>query len=177
MKSSTVRRSNLSKEKIAVIEALSRYRHDDDSPNVYVRQSKEQELDMLWQNFKVNQKSDKSPNVYLATGFIAGAVVALILAAIVTFSARSFDDDVVVKVKAKKDIKAENVNFIPSSPAPAAASETYTVKEGDTIEAVLIRFYGSYSLEKQDLIVKANNLANPNALSIGQKLIIPLAQR
>ena len=77
MKSSTIRRSNLSKEKMAVLEALSKYKHDglDNSPNVYVRPNRERELDMLWQNFKVSQKQDKTPSIYLAAGFIVGAVV------------------------------------------------------------------------------------------------------
>ena len=38
MKSSTIRRSNLSKEKMAVLEALAKYKHDsyDNSVGVYV---------------------------------------------------------------------------------------------------------------------------------------------
>ena len=60
MKSSTIRRSNLSKEKMEVLEALSKYRQDsyDSSPSVYIRPNKERELDVLWQNFKLNQKSE-----------------------------------------------------------------------------------------------------------------------
>ena len=59
MKSSTLRRSNLSKEKMAVLEALSKYKQEsmyDNSPSVYVRPNKEKELDLLWQNFKISQK-------------------------------------------------------------------------------------------------------------------------
>ena len=39
MKSSTIRRSNLSKEKMAVLEALKKYKNDesDYAPNVYIR--------------------------------------------------------------------------------------------------------------------------------------------
>ena len=93
MKSSTIRRSNLSKEKMAVLEALSKYKQDayDNSPNVYVRPNKEKELDVLWQSFKVNQRNDKSPSIYLATGFIAGAVVMLILTVLISFSANSIN--------------------------------------------------------------------------------------
>ena len=106
MKSSTIRRSNLSKEKMAVLEALSQYRRDqyDNSPGVYVRPNKERELDVLWQNFKVNQKNDKSPSIYLAAGFIVGAVVMLILTVMISFSANGFN---FIKEKAA------------SSPAPA----------------------------------------------------------
>ena len=99
MKSSTIRRSNLSKEKMAVLEALSNYKstYYDNSPSVYVRPNKEKELDLLWQNFKINQKNDKSPNIYLAAGFITGAVVMLLLVVLISFpltvyilSAKSF---------------------------------------------------------------------------------------
>ena len=82
MKSSTIRRSNLSREKIAVLEALSKYKQEsvyDNSPNVYVRphKEKEKELDLLWQNFKISQKSDKSPSIYLATVDIITEVLEL----------------------------------------------------------------------------------------------------
>ena len=43
-----------------------------------------------------------------------------------------------------------------------------------TMEAILIRFYGSYSKEKEALVLKTNNLTNPDKLSIGQQLIIPM---
>ena len=60
MKSSTLRRSNLSRERMAVLEELSKNRQKpyDASPGVYVRASKEKELDVLWQNLKVNQRDD-----------------------------------------------------------------------------------------------------------------------
>lgn len=174
MKSSTLRRSNLSKEKMAVLEALSKYKQDssyDNSPNVYVRPNKEKELDLLWQNFKISQKSEKSPSVYLATGFIAGAVTMLLLTTIISFSVKGSD----VKVPADNaKVKNEKVNFLPASENAAKASEVYTVQSGDTVESILIRFYGSFSPEKAKLVQDANNLQNLNKLQIGQKLTIPM---
>ena len=175
MKSSTLRRSNLSKEKMAVLEALSKYKQDstyDNSPNVYVRPNKEKELDLLWQNFKISQKSEKSPSVYLATGFIAGAITMLMLTTIISFSVKGND----VKVPANNTkVQAENVNFLPAGETAAPEeSEVYTVQSGDTVESILIRFYGSYSPEKANAIQKANNLKNLNRLQIGQKLTIPM---
>ncbi len=176
MKSSTIRRSNLSKEKMAVLEALSKYRQDsyDNAPSVYVRPDKEKELDVLWQNFKINPKHEKSPGIYLVTGFIAGAVVMLILTSIISFSAKGIQSaqDNAPKVKKEK----MTVNFIPSSSQTSsdAVNETYTVQKGDTMESILIRFYGSYNAGKQQLVLKTNNLSNPNKLSVGQKLIIPM---
>ena len=180
MKSSTIRRSNLSKEKMAVLEALSSYRQDsyDNSPNVYVRPNKQKELDVLWQNFRINQKAEKTPSIYLATGFVAGAVAMLALTTLISFSTRGIDNmkSHATGVKVKKEHAA--ISFIPSGEKTeqdsAANNETYTVKSGDTMEAILIRFYGSYSKEKEQLVLKTNNLDNPNKLSIDQKLIIPM---
>lgn len=174
MKSSTLRRSNLSKEKMAVLEALSKYKQEssyDDSPNVYVRPNKEKELDLLWQNFKISQKSEKSPSVYLATGFIAGAVTMLLLTTIVSFSVKGND----VKVPANNTkVKNEKVNLIPASETASQDTEVYTVQSGDTVESILIRFYGSYSPAKANAVKEANNLQNLNKLQIGQKLTIPM---
>ena len=171
MKSSTLRRSNLSKEKMAVLEALSKYKQEsyDNSPNVYVRPNKEKELDLLWQNFKISQKSEKSPGVYLATGFVAGALVMLLLTGIISPSVKS--DSKAVKTT---NVKNEKVNIMPAGGSAASGSEKYVVQSGDTIESIQVRFYGSYSPEKAQAIQKANNMKNINRLQIGQELIIPM---
>lgn len=185
MKSSTIRRSNLSKEKMAVLESLSNYRHGyyDNSPGVYVRPNKEKELDVLWQNFKVNQKADKSPGVYLAAGFVAGAALMLILTVFISFFANGIGSLKEKMTSEPLHVKHEklSLNFIPSSQPKtdelSAINEQYTVQSGDTMESILIRFYGSYSKEKETLVLKTNNLTNPNKLAIGQKLIIPVEDK
>lgn len=178
MQSSTIRRSNLSKEKMAVLETLSKYKGDmfDDSPSVYVRPvDKEKELDILWQNFKVNQKQSKSPNVYLVTGFVMGAVVMLIMAILVSFSLKGINT---VKENSVLPVKKEkmSLNFIPSTAIEKPNSEVYEVQSGDTMESIIIRFYGSYSREKEALILQANDMTNPNKLGIGQILTIPVGE-
>lgn len=171
MKSSTLRRSNLSKEKMAVLEALSRYKEEtsfDNSPSVYVRPSKEKELDILWENFKINQKT--SPSVYLATGFVSGAIFMLILTTIISFASKTPD----VKVASATPVKNESVHFIPSSGTTTSSPETYVVKSGDTVESILIRFYGSYSPERAKQVQTVNKMSNIHKLQIGQKLIMPM---
>ena len=171
MKSSTLRRSNLSREKMAVLEALSKYKQEssfDNSPSVYVRPNKEKELDLLWQNFKISQKSEKSPSVYLATGFIAGALFMLILTSVISVSTKSSD------VPAPAKAGSEKVSLIPADTSSASKLETYIVQSGDTVESIMIRFYGSYSPEKAKLVQEANNLSDLNKLQIGQKLTIPI---
>ncbi len=179
MKSSTLRRSNLSRERMLVLEELSKNKKKpyDESPGVYVRANKEKELNVLWQDFRVSQKEDKSPGIYLVTGFVAGAIAMLIMTTLLSFS---------IQTKGAKDIdvapapiEKAKLTFIPadkSEQAPVAktGSENYTVKSGDTLEGIIIRFYGKFDLSKVEKIKQANQMANPNNLQIGQSLIIPL---
>jgi LysM repeat protein len=53
-------------------------------------------------------------------------------------------------------------------PASAPAEQEYVVQPGDTLYLIAQRFGVTISA-----IVQANNLSNPNRLSIGQRLIIP----
>ena len=82
------------------------------------------------------------------------------------------------RAKAQK----EKLNLIPATTEGTAAvtaetkNEVYTVQNGDTLESILIRFYGGYSPAKATAVMQANNMANPNKLSIGQKLTIPMAE-
>ena len=42
------------------------------------------------------------------------------------------------------------------------------------MESILTRFYGGYTQERAWAVMNANNMKNPNKLSIGQKLTIPM---
>ena len=181
MKSTTLRRSNITREKIAMMEALDRYNREHQEEDFYRRQSKNKELDMLLQNFGVRQqKVEKAPQVYFVVGLIAGVIITLRITTVVSIliNISTPKEDAVPKVKTAA---AENVKFrfIPADSsktvtAPAVTREEYTVKEGDTLESIVIRFYGSFGMDKVNMIQEANKMANPNALSIGQKLIIPV---
>lgn len=187
MKSSTLYRSNLSKEKMALLEELRAKSQkvtssETRTPDVYIRPSKEKELDVLWQNFKVNQKEEKSPGVYLITGFVAGALCMFLMTALLSFSSNAINkanDPTAPKVVKKiKPAKSAKLSIIPADQvveeAKTVTSETYSVKSGDTLEAIIIRFYGKYDPSKISKIMQANNMSNPNQLSIGQSLIIPM---
>lgn len=197
MKSTTLRRANLSKEKIQALENIAKYRRQTQIANAQQKQAvksvapqiKERELDMLWTNFKQHSKQDKSPTVYLITGFIAGAIVMLIITSLISFSMKSMNEsaeDISTKVPDTK-IEDTAITFIPADKEVSATStkvattttaprqdEIYTVQSGDTLESIIIRFYGSYSMKREQAIKAANGMKNPNALSIGQKLRIPL---
>lgn len=187
MKSSTLYRSNLSKEKMVLLEELkaksghTSFKRDENTPDVYIRPAKEKELDVLWQNFKVNQREEKSPGVYLVTGFIAGALCMFLMTALLSFTSNlvssNANPDSPKLVKRVKPAKAK-LSIIPADQAveeaKAPAAENYTVKSGDTLEGIIIRFYGKYDTSKVSRIMQANGMKNPNQLSIGQSLIIPL---
>ena len=230
MKSSTIRRSNLSKEKIAVLEALSKFNGSDNSgrdsindtginnepiedgaPEVYVRQNKEKELDLLWKDFKM-PRGERSPIVYLGIGFVSGIIATLIVSAFIGVSSGKFhpglgtkaaseavvvtpaenseETEIIEDETAENSVQRDNTQK-PSkkfglfgsaksnaeteeSSVTAKETKEYEVQSGDTMEKIVRNFYGSYSEESVNTVMKANNMSNPNKLSIGQKLIIPL---
>jgi len=104
----------------------------------------------------------------------------LIMTTLLSFSVRtSTDSDIISAPKAKEKAK---LTFIPAdknapeAAATAAGTETYTVKSGDTLQGIVIRFYGSYSPAKAEKLRQVNNMDNPNALKLGQVLTIPVIQ-
>lgn len=51
--------------------------------------------------------------------------------------------------------------------------EWYTVQPGDTLSGIALKFYGDASRDSYMKIAKANNIANPDLIQVGQKLRIP----
>ena len=85
MKSTTLRRSNITREKVAMMEALSRYNRQHQDEDFYKSQSKTRELDVLWQSFGVKpNKNEKAPQVYFVTGFILGVIATLAITTIIS---------------------------------------------------------------------------------------------
>ena len=184
MKSTTLRRSNITKEKVAMMEALNRYNRAHQDEDFYRQQTKSRELDALWQTLGVAtkpQKSEKTPQIYFVAGLIIGVIITLIITTFLSLliNVSSPKEDVIVQPAKQTTVDNGKFRFIPAdnsknTVAPTILNEEYTVKEGDTLESIVIRFYGSFDMEKVNLIQEANKMANPNALSIGQKLIIPV---
>lgn len=222
MKSSTIRRSTLSRESIEVIENLAKEQHSDDSLGEYIRPEKEeaehnssiinksQEIDLLWQNFKSVQFNTNSPLMYILTGFIIGVLSTVIVFA--CFNASSIKSKGVKaglfgieKVKTNQaeqtleeqaqDAQEEMNNKVSvpseddlSAPVESSNNNTeqaenlsvdtskmkkYIVKNGDTVESIIKKAYGSYSPERAELIMKANNLKTLDRINIDQELLIP----
>lgn len=185
MRSGTLNRSEISKERIAALDELlsnqtsSSY---DSSPGVYVRTDKDRELDILWQGFKINSKEERSPGVYLSIGFITGAVCTFLMSAILNFGKPSADSfgDINLWKKGNAEVKQEVNNNVSVTPALSEGddsnfrTETYTVKSGDSLEAISIKFYGLSTPDRIQKIQALNNLESPDQIRIDQKLEIPL---
>ena len=227
MKSSTLRRSALSKESIDVLEVLSDGKSDndfeqirpdffdEDKSNEYYseddNENKSKEIDLLWQSFKTAQFNTQSPLMNGIAGFILGVFTTLTVIGIINFVSNSDTDSFAYKVKSKihnvfvsktvpteQEIQSEEVSAQVSVPtedetqAPEEAAQDsqseqqvsvnlnnakqYTVVSGDTGEAIIKRFYGSYTPQRAELVMKANNLPNLDRINIGQVLVIPAEQ-
>lgn len=183
MKSSTLRRSNITREKMAMLSALSDYNTARGRSNAHIT-DKQAELDMLWQNFKIAATSGRSPKAYFSVGFLTGIVVSLLVAVVISlFVGYSPLSDVNFSVpkSAKENVK---FTFIPADKqvtpdeqeAPAPTEKEYTVQAGDSLEDISMRFYGRFDEAKLKEIQVKNNLKDLNSIKIGQKLIIPVSQ-
>jgi LysM repeat protein len=190
MRNSSIYRSNLSDEKVAFLSELKSQKDytttEDYEPKAYKRTGRQKELDILWQNFKINTKEEKSPGVYLLTGFIAGALCMFLMNAILSIgsnlSINSADTAFGQPKFEKKISRKDTLPQIAVIPAETVAEEeaiiptfeTYTVKSGDSMSSIVLRFYGKYDPAKVEKIRQANKLTNAHKLSIGQQLVIPL---
>lgn len=193
MKNSTLNRSVLSGENMALLAELKAQNEEaseesvknDASPKTATKQD---ELDFLWQNFKINTKDEKSPGVYILTGFIAGALSMFLMTAMLSITAFSNPDDTTVKNERKivkknhgtfgafeKSKVAEvKQNTEEIAKTPAVVNDKYKVKAGDSLEAISLKFYGKISPENTEKIRAANALASPHSIYAGQELLIPL---
>jgi len=224
MKSSTIRRSTLSKETMEVIENLAKEQEESGLPGEYVRpdeietSNKEnepnamsQEIDLLWQNFKTNQFNTNSPIMNIIIGIIIGVVATLlVLFGVSALSSdapntgkksnfgieRIFSHKKAVKeptleqqaaveeqteTQQKVSIPEENEEIAQNNEEQAQPEENvdtskmtkYVVKNGDTAEKIIKNHYGTYSEEKAQMVMKANNLSSLDRINIDQELLLP----
>ena len=182
MRSSTLHRSNMSRERIAVLEELmsDNSKSYDSSPGIYVRSDKDHELDILWQGLKINPKDERTPGIYLLVGFATGIVCTLAMTAVLNFGGTAKDNMVDLNFFAKGNIVKKEAAVTPVNVAPATTDtlpqrvEKYNIQSGDTLEKVSIKFYGSSTPDKVMKIQTASKITDPNKISIGQELTIPI---
>lgn len=187
MKGSTLHRSGLTREKMGVLASLT---HADKKQNTraqlnqYYKAAKAQELDILWGNVQkgiqkvhsvTKNTQQRSPAAYLTIGFIAGVLFmccVFLIVSISTMSSRSASKNT---NKAGVAVISE-VSNISSELDPIVSQERYIVKKGDTLNGIAYRFYGRYDESKILEIQRINNIINPQAIRIGQELMIPVSR-
>lgn len=196
MNNYTIKRAMLSDENMAV---LSELQEQNQKTNINDKQearndgSKQDELDYLWRNFRINKKEDRSPGIYILVGFIAGALSMFLMTAMLSISTFSSMDGT-QNVNERKLIKKKHGSFSFSKPAvvdvkvedtenenedlladqPSVITEKYKVKRGDSLEAISVKYYGKASPENTLKLQNANNLTSPHAIYEGQTLLIPM---
>lgn len=234
MKSSTVRRSALSRESMDIIENLANetptdYSQNSDTndytPSEYYRETennsvdnKSKEIDLLWQSFKTAQFNAKSPAVHWIGGFILGVITTLVAISMLGMFAANSDntslknklpmfgekqevqkidqdvekastlineqkiptDEVDTPVTVKEEKVTKNKKHEKTSKEEKQSVQTaiktkkYVIKDGDTVEAIIKRNYGSYTPERAEAIMRANNLKDLDHISIDQELLLPI---
>jgi len=175
MKTNTIKRANMSKERVRALDELlpQKSAYYDSAPGVYLRSDKDRELDVLWQGFKINHREERSPGFYLTAGFATGAICTIVMTLILNLGLPKK----INFTAAEKPIAPASVNVTPSTPLDGAQitkSAQYTVSSGDTLGAIAFKFYGTSSPDKIAKIQKANNMKTPDDLQINQKLVIPV---
>ena len=75
---------------------------------------------------------------------------------------------------AKKDKAKNSKKGITEETKASVKTKKYIIKEGDTVEAIIIRNYGSYTPARAEAIMKANNLKDLDHISIDQELLLPI---
>jgi LysM repeat protein len=163
-------------------------------------QAQNKELDVLWssnQNRTSLLREETNPAFILGAGFLAGIIVTT-LAFWLVFSPASnpFQNlgnastpKVVNQQQAVEpdattvNVPVQNTNTtttatnpatsVANPNAPIAKGTVYKVKSGDNLGSIALSVYGDSSPAVLDRILKANNLANANKLSLNQELIIP----
>lgn len=190
MKSSTLHRSNLTKERMSMLENV---KFQGKAPslvnpaNQYIRVNKTPELDVLYRSLgkntlkktvsqgssPANSKTKIDPKgIYLSLGVIGGAIFLVVVSFVVwisSFPAKKVNTQNVPKTNTKLEVVQET-----KEPVEAVRQERYTIKHGDTLDKVAHRFYGKYDVTRIEEIKRINNISNPESLQIGQILIIPL---
>jgi len=197
MNNSTIKRAMLSDENMAVLSELQSQNQETKNNEVEQKHnegSKQEELDYLWRNFKINKKEDRSPGIYILVGFIAGALSMFLMTAMLSISTFS-NLDGNQNVNERKLVKKQHgsFSFVKSAPAaaevkaeaeeehndimqdqPAVIMDKYKVKSGDSLEAISVKYYGKASPENTLKLQNANNLSSPHSIYAGQTLLIPM---
>ena len=189
MKSSTLHRSNLTKERMSMLENVKFQGKRHSASNQFIRVNKTPELDVLYRslgkntlkksvsqgNTSASGKTQSNPqSVYLGLGLIGGAIFLILVGLIVWIS--SIPSNKAPEPELPKTSAKTNLEVISETKDidDEIRQERYTIKGGDTLNKITFRFYGKYDARKIEEIKRINNITSAEELQIGQVLIIPL---
>lgn len=178
MKNTLQQKINVSREKLEVLEELLTTKQREYEANLqnYNQQNKDREIDILWQELKTHRE-ERSPGVYLSIGFVIGAIAMFLMTSIINFGVQSENTaDFNVWKKSSLTSKQAPINVSPASGDFAIGNMSYTIKNGDTLETIAIKYYGVASQANVAKIQRANNIKNPHNIKIGQSITIPLVE-
>ncbi len=173
------------------------------APGVYVRTGEYQphELDMLWSGSRHFAKEDRSPVVFTVVGLVVGVIITSALFFLFNSKPdiKAGEDELLAPIVDETELvptagdpemgpELAQPNIEQAVPVATTApiktpstattkrmtsAATYVVQNGDTLEKIARRYYGSGKPALIQKISRANNMSNPNALKIGQRLVIP----
>ena len=179
MKNTLQQKANISREKLAVLEELltTKQKEYEATASEYNQQNKDREIDILWQELKTH-KEERSPGIYLSIGFVTGALAMFLMTSIINFGVQS-DNTADFNLWKKSSISAKKaaINVAPASNTDEIVNNmTYTIKSGDTLETIAVKYYGVASQANIAKLQRANNIKNPHSIQIGQTISVPLAE-
>ena len=180
MRNSLQQKTNVSREKLAVLEELlsSKQKEYEATMQEYNKQNKDREIDILWQELKSQKnEQERSPGIYLSIGFVAGALAMFLMTSIINFGVQS-ENTADLNLWKKSAITSQKaaINVAPAGSESVLDNMSYTVKSGDTLETIAIKYYGVASQSNIQKLQKANNIKNPHSIRLGQKLTVPVIE-
>lgn len=170
LKSSTFHKTELSRERLIALEKMlgDNSLSQEGTPGVYVRRQN-QKQEKPWGYKRRAKSSYKLTTKQLCVAFVAGVVCTLFVTS--HFSQPTLPD---FEGWTKENI-TEKINVSPpDTPSVLPSVTQYTVKAGDTVNSIAMRFYGVYDLEKIQKIQTVNNLEDVSKIKLGQVLTIPM---
>lgn len=185
---STLHRSGLTREKMSFLASLlqtDKKQNARTQVNHAYKSAKNHELDILWGGVQkgiqkvhnaTKSSTHKSPAVYLTIGFVAGVLFMSLITFIVSISSMTPKTVEKIEETNKAAIEVMKENEAQQEQAQNTIQEKYIVKQGDTLNGIAYRFYGKYDEARLKEIQQINNITNPEAISIGQELLIPVSQ-
>ena len=79
--------------------------------------------------------------------------------------------------KSSISAKKAAINVAPAGSVDEILSNmTYTIKSGDTLETIAVKYYGVASQANVARLQRANNIKNPHSIQVGQKINVPVSE-